>query len=162
MLGKFPRLRSPIWMFSTKNIWKPGRHSFQISTWDQNTSFCSIIQDWSWNLVHSSGYGLCILRVNIATSKDVQGIWRICLTLSERHQMFQAFLSTGSVSPPRSQIKDGSPFYSELYSEQVKGTILHFGFTEWNTKIPVGMQYNGIICKKGQFVVTKNDDSEMI
>ena len=59
------------------------------------------------------------------------------MTLSERHQIFQAFLSAGSVSPPALQIKDGSPFYSELYSEQVKGTILHFGVTERNTKIPV-------------------------
>lgn len=73
--------------------------------------------------------------------------------------MFQAFLSAGSVSPPALQIKDGSPFYSELYSEQVKGTILHFGFTERNTTIHVNVQYNGIIYKKGQFVVTKNDDT---
>lgn len=42
----------------------------------------------------------------------------LCLTLSEIH-LFQAFLSARSVSPPRLQIKDGSRFYSELYSEQV-------------------------------------------
>lgn len=73
--------------------------------------------------------------------------------------MFQPFLSAGSVSPQALQIKDGSPFYSELYSEQVKSTMLHFGFTERNTKNPSDVQYNGINYKKGQFVVTKNDDS---
>lgn len=73
--------------------------------------------------------------------------------------MYQAFLSAGSVSPPNLQIKDISPLYSELYSEQVKSTILHFGLTERNTKVPVDVQYNGITYRKGQFVVTKNDDS---
>lgn len=92
-------------------------------------------------------------------TRHLKNFKNLCLTLSERHQMFQAFLSAGSVSPPPLQIKDGSPFYSELYSEQVKGTILHFGFTERNTKTPVDVQYNGIIYRKGQFVVTKNDDS---
>lgn len=92
-------------------------------------------------------------------TRHLKNFKNLCLTLSERHQMFQAFLSAGSVSPPALQIKDGSQFYSELYSEQVKGTILHFGFTERNTTIHVNVQYNGIIYKKGQFVVTKNDDS---
>ena len=92
-------------------------------------------------------------------TRHLKNFKNLCLTLSERHQMFQAFLSAGSVSPPALQIKDGSPFYSELYSEQVKGTILHFGFTERNTKNPGDVQYNGIIYRKGQFVVTKNDDS---
>lgn len=33
-----------------------------------------------------------------------------------------------------------------------------FSFTERNTKIPVDVQHNGILYRKGQFVVTKNDD----
>lgn len=53
--------------------------------------------------------------------------------------MFQAFLSAGSVNPSPLHMKAGSPFYSDLYSEHVKGTILHFGFTEENT-IPVDVQ----------------------
>lgn len=73
--------------------------------------------------------------------------------------MLQAFLSAGTVSSPALQIKHGTPFYSELYSEQVKDTVLQFGFTERNTKNPVDVQYNGIIYRKGQFVVTKNDVS---
>lgn len=43
-------------------------------------------------------------------------------------------------------------------SEQVKGTILHFGVVERNTIVPANVQYNGIIYRKGQFVVTKNED----
>lgn len=50
-------------------------------------------------------------------------------------------------------------FYSELYSEQVKDAVLQFGFIEINTKIPVDVQYHGITYKKGQFDVTRNDDS---
>ena len=83
----------------------------------------------------------------------------LCLTLSERHQMFQAYLSAGSLSPPALQIKDSSPFYSKLYSQHVKNAVLQLDFTTINTKIPVDVQYNGITYKKGQFVVTRNDDS---
>jgi len=92
-------------------------------------------------------------------ARHLKNFKNLCLTLSERHQMFQAFLSAGTVSPPTLQIKDGSPFYSELYSEEVKGAVLHFGFTEKNTMIPVDVQYNGITYKKGQFVVIRNDES---
>lgn len=82
------------------------------------------------------------------------------MTLSERHQMFQAFLSAGSVTPPALQIKDSSPFYSEFHSERcVKDTIFNFGFTQRNTTTSVDVQHNGIIYKRGQFVVTKNDVS---
>lgn len=73
--------------------------------------------------------------------------------------MFQAFLSAGTVSPPALQMKDCSPFYSELYSEEVKSAVLPFGFTERNTRIPVDLEYKGITYRKGQFVVIKNDDS---
>ncbi|CAI5685968.1 unnamed protein product [Oreochromis niloticus] len=92
-------------------------------------------------------------------ARHLKNFKNLCLTLSERHQMFQAFLSAGSVSTPALQIKDCSPFYSELYSEQVKDAVLHFGFTESNTKIPVAVQYNGLTYRKGQFIVTKFDQS---
>lgn len=73
--------------------------------------------------------------------------------------MFQAFLSAGSVTPPALQIKDSSPFYSEFHSERcVKDIIFNFDFTERNTT-SVDVQHNGIIYKKGQFVVTKNEVS---
>ncbi|XP_023815110.1 uncharacterized protein LOC111948035 [Oryzias latipes] len=92
-------------------------------------------------------------------TRHLKNFKNLCLTLSERHQMLQAFLSAGSMSPPALQMRDGSPFYSELYSEQVKTAVLHFGFTERNTKIPLDVMYNGITYRKGQFVVTKYDDS---
>lgn len=92
-------------------------------------------------------------------SRHLKNFKNLCLTLSERHQMFQAFLSAGPVSPPALQIKDVSPFYSQIYSEQVKETVLHLGFTERNTKILFDVQYNGLTYRKGQFLVTKNDES---
>lgn len=41
----------------------------------------------------------------------------------------------------------------------MKEIILNFGFNERNTTTSVDLQHNGIIYKKGRFVVTKNDDS---
>ena len=55
------------------------------------------------------------------------------------------------------QVKDGSPFYSGLYS--IQDTVRQFGFTETNTKVTVEIIYKGMSYKKRQFLFTGNIDS---
>ncbi|KAF7649573.1 hypothetical protein LDENG_00139370 [Lucifuga dentata] len=70
-----------------------------------------------------------------------------------------AYLSAGSTGQPVFQVKDGSPFYSVLYSKAIQDAVRQFGFTETNTKVTVEMLYKGTLYKKGQFLVTGNIDS---
>lgn len=56
------------------------------------------------------------------------------------------------------QLKDASPFCSELYTEQIKIAVQQFGFTATNAQITENVQYKGISYKRGQFVVIRNVD----
>lgn len=70
----------------------PGRHCLQITTWDQSIIFYATVQDRSWNVSHWSDHGLCTLKANLVYFKRCARHWKnfknLCLTLSERHQMF--------------------------------------------------------------------------
>ena len=66
---------------------------------------------------------------------------------------------TAGSSPPCLQMKDCSPFYSELYSETVKDAVSQFSFSEIETKVSVEIQYKGTVFKKGQLFVIRNDET---
>lgn len=91
-------------------------------------------------------------------ARQLKNFKNLPLTLSNQHQLLQAYLTAGSVGPQDLQMKDCSPFCSELYSEQINSAVVQFGFTETNAKITADVQYKGITYKRGQFVVTRNDD----
>ena len=83
----------------------------------------------------------------------------ICLTLSERHQMFQAYLSSGPGCSPLLRVKDSCTFYPSLYSDKIKHAVRGFGFSENNTSVSTDIEYKGTSYKKGNFLVSKNDES---
>ena len=83
----------------------------------------------------------------------------ICLTLSERHQMFQAYLSAGPGCSQLLQVKDSCTFYPSLYSDAIKHAVREFGFSENDTTVSTDIQYKGTSYKKGHFLVSKNDES---
>ncbi|KAK0140165.1 hypothetical protein N1851_022919 [Merluccius polli] len=92
-------------------------------------------------------------------ARNLKNFKNLCLTLSERHQIFQAYLSAGPMGQVVLQVKDGSPFYSALYSKAIQDAVRPFDFTEINTKVTLEMLYKGTSYKKGQFLVTGNMDS---
>lgn len=81
----------------------------------------------------------------------------ICLTLSERHQMYQAFLSAGPHCS-QLQIKDSCVFYPSLYSDSIRSATRHMGFSESNTSVSTNIEYKCTSCKKGHFLVSTNDE----
>lgn len=81
------------------------------------------------------------------------------LTLSDRHQLLQAYLTAGSMGPQDVQMKDCfCSFCSELHTEEINNAVLQFGFTEMNAKVTANVQCKGITYKRGQFLVTGNED----
>lgn len=85
------------------------------------------------------------------------GIWKtfknICLTLSERHQIFQAYVSAGPGCSELLQIKNGCTFIPNLYSDTVNHAASEFGFSEKDTVVSTEIQYRGTAYKKGDFLV---------
>jgi len=92
-------------------------------------------------------------------ARHLKNFKNICLTLSERHQMFQAYLSAGPGCSQLLQVKDSCNFYSSLYSDSIKHAVREFGFSENNTSVSTDIQYKGTSYKKGLFLVSKNDES---
>ena len=84
--------------------------------------------------------------------KNIKYIW---LTLSEKHQMFQAYLSAGPGCSQLLQVKGSCTFYPSLYSDEVKHVVREFGFSEHSTSVSTDLQYKGTSYKKGHFFVSK-------
>ena len=93
------------------------------------------------------------MKVNTATSKDIR------LTLAERHQQFQAYLAVGPGCTQLLQVKESCIFYLNLYCDAIKHAIGEFGFDENNTTVSTNIQYKGTSYEKGNFLVSKNDES---
>lgn len=90
-------------------------------------------------------------------ARNLKNFKNLCLTLSQRHQMLQAYLTADSLGQAVLQVKDSSPFYVALYSGVIQDAVREFGFTETDTKVAVEMSYKGTLYKKGQFLVTGKD-----
>ncbi|XP_055021248.1 uncharacterized protein LOC129412157 [Boleophthalmus pectinirostris] len=74
-------------------------------------------------------------------ARNLKNFKNLCFTLSQRHQMLQAYLSAGSLGQAVLQVEDSSPFYVALYSQVIQDAVREFGFTEINTKVTVKMSY---------------------
>lgn len=92
-------------------------------------------------------------------ARSLKNFKNICQTLSERHQMFQAYLSAGPGCSQFLQVKDSCTFYPDLYSDAMKYAVRQFGFTGNDTSVCTEIQYKGTSYKKGNFLVSKNEES---
>lgn len=88
-------------------------------------------------------------------ARHLKNFKNICLTLSERHQMFQAYLSAGLGCNPLLQVKNSCTFVPDLYSEAIRHAVTDFAFSENDTCISTDIQYKGTSYKKGDFLVAK-------
>lgn len=86
-------------------------------------------------------------------ARHLKNFKNICLTLSERHQMFQAYVLAGPGCSVLLHIKNGCAFIPNLYSDRVNHAVSVFGFSENDTIVSTEIQYKGTAYKKGDFLV---------
>ncbi len=91
-------------------------------------------------------------------ARHLKNFKNICQTLSERHQMYQAYLLAGQECSKLLQVKDSCAFYPNLYSNTIKHAVRELAFSESNTTVTTDIQYKGTAYKKGQFLVYRNDE----
>lgn len=82
----------------------------------------------------------------------------MCVTLAERHQLLQSYLSAGSHFPPVVQVEKGNEFYIDDYNESVKVATAAFNFTHNSTVAANEVIYKGTKYKKSMYVVLKQDE----
>lgn len=56
-------------------------------------------------------------------ARNLKNFKNLCFTLSERHQMYQAYLSEGSMCDLTLREKNSTAFYPELYGDFVKDPV---------------------------------------
>lgn len=93
-------------------------------------------------------------------ARHLKNFKNICQTLSERHQMYQAYLLAGQECSKLLQVKDSCAFYPNLYSNTIKHAVRELAFSESNTTVTTDIQYKGTAYKKGQFLVYRNEYME--
>ena len=72
--------------------------------------------------------------------------------------MLRAYLSAGPGCTQLLQDKESCTFYPNFYSDAIKHAVREFGFSENNTSVSTDIQYKGTSYKKGNFLVSKNDE----
>lgn len=91
-------------------------------------------------------------------ARHLKNFRNIYQTLSERHQMYQAYLLAGQECNKLLKVKDSCPFYSNLYSKTIKHAFKVLIFLGIKTTVTTDIEYKGTAYKKGQFLVYRNDD----
>ncbi|XP_074657114.1 uncharacterized protein LOC141910282 [Tubulanus polymorphus] len=92
--------------------------------------------------------------------RQIQNFINITKSLSERHELFQAYLMKGSLFPVETYLEKSIPFSRELYNDSIRGCIEIFE-QQTGQNIPPHASisdrvcYNSIVYSKGLLVMIK-------
>lgn len=87
---------------------------------------------------------------------------RIGKTLAEKHQCFQAYMSTGSMLPHSVTLKNSSPFCATDYSEQIQEAVLQYECLLQDTVVTHEVVCTGTVYKRDLCVLVCDDDGQLI
>lgn len=76
-------------------------------------------------------------------------------SLSERHQLFQAYQSHGILFRPQIQISDATRFYPELYDGGIRAAVAGFGVTSCNSVVTDKVKVRGTSYENGMLVILR-------
>jgi len=85
----------------------------------------------------------------------------ICSTLAERHQLFQAYLSAGSLFPPQVVVEKGTDFCPSDYNDNIREAVSHLN-CQANTLISHEAKVKGTKYKKNMFLVLDQIDDGIV
>ncbi len=72
-------------------------------------------------------------------ARKLHNFKNLCVTLADRHQLLQAYLSAGNLFQLSVQVEKGSEFYSDDYKESID----HFDFQPGNTLVATEITLKG-------------------
>lgn len=86
-------------------------------------------------------------------ARKLHNLKNLCVTLAERHQLLQAYLSAGNLLQLSVQVEKGSELYSDDYNEPIKESIDQFDFQPGNTLVATAITLKGTKYRKGMIVL---------
>lgn len=106
---------------------RPKRH-YLLHYADVTLQFGPLIRTWTMRFESKQSY----FKRCIRASKNSMNISK---SLSERHQLLQAYKSRGNVFCPELIVSDCTRFYPELYDSQVKGALTELNVSHSNAVV---------------------------
>lgn len=104
------------------------KHHYLLHYADLTLQFGPLIRTWTMRFESKHSY----FKRCIRASKNFMNISK---SLSERHQLLQAYQSCGNVFCPELIMSDCTRFYSDLYDSQVKGALTAFNVSHSNAVV---------------------------
>ncbi len=94
-------------------------------------------------------------------SRKLHNFKNICSTLVERHQLFQAYLSAGSLFPPHVVVEKGTEFCPSDYNDDIREAVSHLN-CQSSTLISHETKVKGTKYKKNMFLVLDQIDDGIV
>lgn len=86
----------------------------------------------------------------------------LCFTLTERHQLLQAFLCAGELFPPAIVAEKATEFVVSDYNDVIRESVSRYDFQPENTLVSQEATVKGTTYKKNMFVVIHETDEGFI
>ncbi len=96
-------------------------------------------------------------------SRKLHNFKNLCLTLSERHQLFQAYLQAGSLFAPVVVAEKATEFFLEDFNDYIRESVSNYDFGPHNTLIANEATVKGTKYKKNMLVsIDENSEGLVI
>ncbi|KAF7640992.1 hypothetical protein LDENG_00001030, partial [Lucifuga dentata] len=95
-------------------------------------------------------------------ARKLHNFKNLCSTLSERHQLLQAYLSAGTVFPPSVVVERSTDFYVNDYNDTIKQSVAHLSLLPGDTVSAHEVQVKGTLYKKNMCVVLEQNDEGLV
>lgn len=104
------------------------KHHYLLHNADLTLQFGPLIRTWTMRFESKNSY----FKRCIRASKNFKNITK---SLTERHQLLQAYQSRGNIFSPEVIMSDSTRFYPELYDSQLKGALKAFDVSASNAVV---------------------------
>lgn len=121
------------------------KHHYLLHYADLSLQFGPLIHTWTMRFESKHSY----FKRCIRSSKNFRNVTK---SLAERHQLFQAYQSQGSLFSPHVQASDSTSFYPELYDGGVRAAVADYGLTSCNSVVTDKVQVRGTSYANGMLV----------
>lgn len=133
-------------LFPHVNLRPKHHHLFHYA--EMSLQFGPLIHTWTMRFESKHSY----LKRCIRSSKNFRNVTK---SLAERHQLFQAYQSQGSLFSSQVQVSDSTSFHPELYDRGIRAAVADFGLNSSNSVFTDKVRVRGTSYANGMLVLQR-------
>lgn len=124
------------------------KHHYLLHYADLTLQFGPLIHTWTMRFESKHSY----FKRCIRASKNFRNVTK---SLADRHQLFQAYQSTGTLFGPQVHVSDSTRFYPELYGQNIQTVVEEFDLNSSNSVVTEKVQVKGTTYANGMHVLLR-------